>query len=116
MSETPSRNDPAGAEVPGEHGAGRQRPRRRRGLRIALISMASFVVLIGAVAAGGYAYVNHLAGSIQRIPVKFTRLTAATGGARLLRPHEGDERADHRRGIRPDRQSYARAAHCRPAA
>ncbi len=81
MSETPSRNDPAGAEVPGEHGAGRQRPRRRRGLRIALISMASFVVLIGAVAAGGYAYVNHLASSIQRIPVKFTKLTAASGGA-----------------------------------
>jgi LCP family protein required for cell wall assembly len=81
MSETPSRNDPAGAEVPGEHGKGRQRPRRRRGLRIALISMASFVVLIGAVAAGGYAYVNHLAGSIQRIPVKFTKLTAAEGAA-----------------------------------
>ncbi|MFI5065911.1 MAG: LCP family protein [Streptosporangiales bacterium] len=81
MSEKPSRNDPAGAEVPGEPGAGRHRPRRRRGLRIALISMASFVVLIGAVAAGGYAYVNHLAGSIQRIPVKFTKLTAAEGAA-----------------------------------
>ncbi len=81
MSETPSRNDPAGAEVPGEHGEGRQRPRRRRGLRIALISMASFVVLIGAVAAGGYAFVNHLAGSIQRIPVKFTKLAAADSPA-----------------------------------
>jgi LCP family protein required for cell wall assembly len=42
--------------------------------------MASFVVLVGAVAAGGYAYVNHLAGSIQRIPVKFVKLDAATGG------------------------------------
>ena len=59
----------------------RPRPRRRRGLRIALISMASFVVLIGAVAAGGYAYLNHMASSIQRIPVKFTKLTAAEGGA-----------------------------------
>ena len=40
---------------------------------------SSFVVLIGAVAAGGYAYVNHLAGSIQRMPVKFTKLDAASG-------------------------------------
>ena len=79
MSETPSRNIPAGAEGPGDPGEVRPRPRRRRGLRIALISMASFVVLIGAVAAGGYAYLNHMAGSIQRIPVKFTRLTAAGG-------------------------------------
>ena len=55
MSDTPSRNDPAGAEGPGDPAEARQRPRRRRGLRIALISMASFVVLIGAVAAGGYA-------------------------------------------------------------
>ena len=79
MSETPSRNIPAGAEGPGDPGEVRPRPRRPRGLRIALISMASFVVLIGAVAAGGYAYLNHMAGSIQRIPVKFTRLTAAGG-------------------------------------
>ena len=77
MSETPSRNDPAGAGDPGGPAEARSRPRRRRGLRIALISMASFVVLIGAVAAGGYAFVNHMAGSIQRIPVKFTKLTAA---------------------------------------
>ncbi len=81
MSETPSRNDPAGAEVRGDPGEARTQPRRRRGLRIALISMASFVVLIGAVAAGGYAYLNHMAGSIQRIPVKFTKLTAADGAA-----------------------------------
>ena len=49
MSDTPGRNDPAGAAAPEEPGPARQRPRRRRGLRIALISMASFVVLIGAV-------------------------------------------------------------------
>ena len=54
--------------------------RKRRGLRIALVSLASFVVLIGAVAAGGYAFLNHLAGSIQRVPVHFTKLDAATGG------------------------------------
>ena len=81
MSDTPSRNDPAGAAGPGDPAEARQRPRRRRGVRIALISMASFVVLIGAVAAGGYAYLNHMASSIQRIPVKFTRLTAADGAA-----------------------------------
>jgi LCP family protein required for cell wall assembly len=65
--------DPA-ASVPEE----RPTRRKRRGLRIALVTMASFVVLIGAVAAGGYAYVNHLAGSIQRIPVKFVKLDAAS--------------------------------------
>ena len=81
MSDTPSRDDPAGAAGPGDSAQARPRPRRRRGLRIALISMASFVVLVGAVAVGGYAYVNHLAGSIQRIPVKFTKLTAATGSS-----------------------------------
>ncbi len=64
--------DPA-ASVPEE----RPTRRKRRGLRIAVVTMASFVVLIGAVAAGGYAYVNHLAGSIQRIPVKFVKLDAA---------------------------------------
>ncbi|MGI8446331.1 MAG: LCP family protein [Streptosporangiaceae bacterium] len=41
--------------------------------------MASLVVLIGGVVAGGYVYVNHLAGSIQRVPVKFVKLEAATG-------------------------------------
>ncbi len=57
---------------------GRRPGRPRRGLRIALVSLASFVVLLGVAAAGGYAYVNHLAGSIQRIPVKFAKLAGAT--------------------------------------
>lgn len=78
MSEMPSRNDPAGAAGPGAPAGARPRRRRRRGLRIALISAASFVVLIGAVAAGGYAYLNHLASSIPRVPVQFTKLTAAS--------------------------------------
>ena len=57
----------------------RRRPARpRRGLRIALVSLASFVVLLGVAAVGGYAFVNHLAGSIQRIPVKFAKLDGAT--------------------------------------
>ena len=85
MSDMPGRNTPDdGISIGLGGGAGpelEQPPRRRRrGLRIALVTMASFVVLIGLVAAGGYAYVNHLAGSIQRIPVKFVKLDAATGG------------------------------------
>jgi LCP family protein required for cell wall assembly len=77
MSETPSRNDPAGPAGPAGTTTGQTRPRRRRGLRIALVATASFVVLIGAVAAGGYLYVNHLASSIPRVHVQFGKLTAA---------------------------------------
>ena len=65
-------------------------------MRIALVSLASFVVLLGAVAVGGYAYVNHLAGSIQRIPVKFAKLAGATqpaGAMTVLSP------VDHRRAV-----------------
>jgi LCP family protein required for cell wall assembly len=51
--------------------------RRRRGLRITLVSLASFVLLVGAVVGGGYAYVNHMVGSVQRISVKFAKLDAA---------------------------------------
>jgi LCP family protein required for cell wall assembly len=52
--------------------------RRRRGLRIALLSVAAFVLLAGAAVGGGFLFVNHLTGSIQRIPVRFTRLDAAS--------------------------------------
>jgi len=45
--------------------------RRRRGLRIALLSLASVTVLLGALAASAFVYVNHVVGSIPRIPVKF---------------------------------------------
>jgi LCP family protein required for cell wall assembly len=84
MSDIPSRNDPDGGISIGAGGdAGPEQPprRRRRGLRIALVSAASLVVFLGAVVAGGYAYVNHLASSIQRIPVSFTKLDAAAGGS-----------------------------------
>ena len=87
MSDIPSWNDPAGREdsVGPDPVTGPVEPRparrKRRGLRIALVTMASFVVLIGAVAAGGYAYVNHLAGSIQRIPVKLDAANSEYGGA-----------------------------------
>jgi LCP family protein required for cell wall assembly len=87
MSDIPSRNDPAGrgdsvepspATDPVEPRPAR---RKRRGLRIALVTMASFVVLIGAVAVGGYAYLNHVAGSIQRMPVKLDATSSEYGGA-----------------------------------
>jgi len=91
MSDIPSWNDPAGhgdSAGPGpaaEPVESRPARRKRRGLRIALVVMASFVVLIGAVAAGGYAYVNHLASSIQRIPVKLAADTRpAHGGMNVL--------------------------------
>jgi LCP family protein required for cell wall assembly len=60
--------------------------RRKRGLRIALLSFASVIVLLGAVAAGGFAYINHEVGNIQRIPVKFTALDASgtAGGMTIL--------------------------------
>jgi LCP family protein required for cell wall assembly len=86
MTETPTGRiesamtvQPPGAE-PGKP------TRRRRGLRIALLSFASVIVLLCAVVAGSYAYVNHAAGSIQRIPVKFTTLHAAKsdGGMTIL--------------------------------
>ncbi len=84
MSDMPSRNGPDdGVSMGAGLGAGpeQERParRRRRGLRIALVTMASFVVLVGVVAAGGYFYVNHLAGSIQRIPVKFAAVSEPAG-------------------------------------
>jgi LCP family protein required for cell wall assembly len=67
MSDTPSQSGPVQPAV-----------RRRRGLRIALLSLAAFVVLAGAVAGGGFLFVNHMADSIQRIHVRFTRLDAAS--------------------------------------
>jgi LCP family protein required for cell wall assembly len=58
--------------------------RRRRGLRITLLSLASLIVLIGAVAAGSFAYLNHVAGSITRIPVKFLALDNPSHGMTIL--------------------------------
>jgi LCP family protein required for cell wall assembly len=82
MSDISSRNDPAGRDdsIGSAPDGGEERParRRRRGLRIALVSLTSLVVLVGAVAAGGYVFVNHMAGGIQRIPVTFAKLAAAS--------------------------------------
>ncbi|HWG62279.1 MAG TPA: LCP family protein [Streptosporangiaceae bacterium] len=82
MSDTPSRDDSAGIDDligSGMHGQPAEpRPRRkRRGLRIALVSLASLVVLLGGVVAGGFVLVNNLASSVHRIPGVFTKLDAA---------------------------------------
>lgn len=86
MSDKPGLNDQAEscelvdggrpAAVPPGTG-GKPAPRRRRGRRIALICVASVVTVIVAVAVGGYATVNHVAGKIQRIPNVFAGLDAA---------------------------------------
>ena len=83
MPETPSRVAPKTAEEqPGtEPGA----PiRRRRGLRIALLSFAAVIVLAGAVVAGSFAYLNHEAGGIHRIPVNVAPQAAGTSMTILL--------------------------------
>lgn len=90
MSDMPSQGDSAGLDdslIPGAAVGWQQEPAnrpKRRVKRIVLVSLTSLVVLIGAVAAGGYAYLNHMVGSIPRVPVQFDRLEAAgqtLGGA-----------------------------------
>ena len=56
--------------------------RKRRPWRIALIATGSLLALVIAVAAGGYAYVNHLASSIPR--VKVAGLVAATSSGQTI--------------------------------
>ena len=58
--------------------------RRRRGLRITLVSLASAAVLLGAAAAGTYIYVNHEVGNIPRVPVKFLAQDDSSGGMTIL--------------------------------
>ena len=55
----------------------RTRRRGRRARRVVLICAVSVVIVIGAVALGGYATVNHLAGNVKRIPNVFAGLDAA---------------------------------------
>jgi LCP family protein required for cell wall assembly len=71
--------------------AGRSRshrpgPRRRRGRpwRIALISLGSLLGLVLVVAAGGYAYVNHLVSSIPRVKVAYLTAATASSGQTFL--------------------------------
>ena len=133
MSEISDQNglaDPerfAGRNSAGGQPGGRRPARPRRGLRIALVSLASFVVLLGAVAVGGYAYVNHLAGSIQRIPVKFAKLAGATQPAGAMTvlltgatngPHQygrtRQQRPDHAVAHQRRRQRGRRGVHPAP--
>jgi LCP family protein required for cell wall assembly len=60
----------------GGRGAGPPR-RKRRGWRIALVTLGSILGLVVALAVGSYAYVNHVVSSIPRIPV--AHLVAASG-------------------------------------
>jgi LCP family protein required for cell wall assembly len=85
MPDTPSRIEPAVTAEPPITATAKP-VRRKRGLRVVLLSFASLIVLLGVVVAGGYAYVNNAASSIQRIPVRFTTLDAAksSGGMTIL--------------------------------
>jgi LCP family protein required for cell wall assembly len=66
-------------------GAGEFPPkRRRRGLRITLVSLAAVIVLLGAAAAGTFVYVNNIVGSIPRIPVKFLVKDSPSDGMTIL--------------------------------
>src|SRR5271170_7810959 len=56
--------------------------RKRRPWRIALIATGSLLALAIAVAAGGFAYVNHLASSIPR--VKVANLVVATSSEQTI--------------------------------
>ena len=66
-------------------GAGEIPPkRRRRGLRITLLSLASVIVLLGATAVGTFIYVNNELGSIPRIPVKYLATDSSSDGMTIL--------------------------------
>jgi LCP family protein required for cell wall assembly len=58
--------------------------RRRRGLRITLLSLASVIVLLGAVVAGIFVYINHELGSIARVPVKYLVKDSPSDGMTIL--------------------------------
>jgi LCP family protein required for cell wall assembly len=58
--------------------------RRRRGLRITLLSLASVVVLLGAAAAGLFVYVNDELGSIPRVAVKYLVKDSSSDGMTIL--------------------------------
>jgi LCP family protein required for cell wall assembly len=58
--------------------------RRRRGLRITLLSLASVIVLLGVAAAGLFLYINHELGSIPRVPVKYLVKDTPSDGMTIL--------------------------------
>jgi LCP family protein required for cell wall assembly len=62
----------------------RPRRRRRRPWRIALVSLGSLLGLVLVVAAGGYAYVNHMVSSIPRVKVAYLVPATASSGQTFL--------------------------------
>jgi LCP family protein required for cell wall assembly len=58
--------------------------RRRRGLRITLLSTASVIVLLGVAAAGLFLYINHELGSIARVPVRYLVAGSPSDGMTIL--------------------------------
>ena len=86
MSDTSGQIDPdrSVGQGPGESQVPEPARRKRRGLRITLVSLASLVVFLGAVAVGGYLLVNHLAGGIHRTPVKVTKPVAGKATTTLI--------------------------------
>ena len=91
MSETSGQNGPADPAHSADQGPATPEPpeppaRTRRKLRIALVSAAACVVLLGAVAVGAYLLVNHLAGGIHRTPVTLPKVPGgqSTGAMNVL--------------------------------
>jgi LCP family protein required for cell wall assembly len=83
MPETPGRVAPeTEVEQPATKPA--EPIRRHRGARIALLSFAALIVLAGAIVAGGFAFINHEAGGIHRIPVKVTAQQAGGTAMTIL--------------------------------
>jgi LCP family protein required for cell wall assembly len=84
MADVTSRTDvqPCAGRSPG-HEPGTRR-RRGRARRIALISLGSLLGLVLVVAAGGYAYVNHLVSSIPRVKVAYLAPVTASSGQTFL--------------------------------
>jgi LCP family protein required for cell wall assembly len=58
--------------------------RRRRGLRITLLSLASVIVLLGVAVAGVFVYINHELGSIARVPVRYLVKNTPSDGMTIL--------------------------------
>jgi LCP family protein required for cell wall assembly len=86
MSDTSGQIDPdrSVGQCPGKSQVPETACRKRRGLRITLVSLASLVVFLGAVAVAGYLSVNHLAGDIHRTPVKATKPVAGKATTTLI--------------------------------
>jgi LCP family protein required for cell wall assembly len=86
MADVTSRTDvePAVERSRGHRPGQRRRKGRRRPWRIVLISLGSLLALVLVVAAGGYAYVNHLVSNIPRVKVAYLAPVTAGSGQTFL--------------------------------